>query len=75
MTLDFGIFIQDGKGPLFKEFFADREEAKRKAEQLAQTEGVECFVYSFQTFKEVARFRPAPRKPTKPDQGSNPEPA
>lgn len=68
VTLDFGVFVQDGKGPVFREFFADREQAKRKAEELAKTEGVDCFVYSFKTYTEVVRFRPPARKSAKPAQ-------
>jgi hypothetical protein len=62
LTPDFAVFIQDRKGPLWRESIAAREEATRKAEELAKTEGVECFVYSFKTFREVARFRPPPPK-------------
>lgn len=58
MQNDFGVFIQDKKGPLRCGAFADQEEAKRTANEIAKNQRVECFVYSFKTLSEVARFLP-----------------
>jgi hypothetical protein len=62
MELHFGLFIQDAKGPLWQESFADEREAQRKAEELARTEGLESFVYNLTTYTEVARFFPASQR-------------
>ena len=58
MNSHFDLFIEDAKGPLWRESFADCDEARRKAEEVAKTEGVECFVYSFKASAIVERFRP-----------------
>ena len=63
MGLDFGLFIQDGKGPLWRESFTDLDTASRRAEDVARTESLECFVYNFKTYSEVVRFRPRSQKP------------
>jgi hypothetical protein len=65
MPQDFGVFIQDDKGPLSRGFFDDAEAARRECALLAATERVESFVYSFQTFREVARYRPPRHRPTR----------
>jgi len=57
----FAIFIEDGKGPLFREYCADLTEAKRRAEELAELEGLPFIVFSFQQARQVARFKPKPR--------------
>lgn len=51
------VFMEDGEGPVWKAYFDDIEEAKRQCQDLAQNTGFECFVYSFHTFTEIARFR------------------
>ena len=51
------VFMEDEKGPVWKAYFDDIEEAKRQCQDLAQSTGLECFVYSFHTFTEIARFR------------------
>jgi hypothetical protein len=68
MNLDFGLFLQDGKGPLWRESFADLDEARRKAEEVARTEGLECFVYNLKTYTEVVRFSPRSQKRTESEQ-------
>ena len=60
----FGLFIQDGKGPLWRGFFTDLDEARQKAERLANEEGAEFFVFNFKNFSEVARFFPDRKTPT-----------
>ena len=55
----FGIFLQDGDGPLCREFFGDVGEAMRQAQQLAAEDGLEHFVFNFESYSEVARFIPS----------------
>ena len=57
----FGLFIQDDKGPLYRGFYTDLEDAKRKAQELADKEGYEFFIYNFKGFIEIARFYPQKR--------------
>lgn len=52
----FGLFIQGDKGPLYWGFFDDLEAAKKAAQEGADKEGLEFFVFSFKDFTEVARF-------------------
>jgi hypothetical protein len=56
----FAVFVQEERGPLWREDFHDAETAKAKAEQLALEEGLEFFVFSFNNYSEVARFYPNP---------------
>src|ERR1039457_2742299 len=58
MLSDYSVFIQNDKGPLFRGIFVKLRQAKQKAEKIAKAEGLECFVLSFKTFSEVARFHP-----------------
>jgi hypothetical protein len=46
MSHPFALFIEDHKGPLFRECCDDLEEAKRKAQELADREGFPFFVFS-----------------------------
>ena len=62
MSLDFGLFIQDAKGPLWRESFPDSDETSRKAEEVARNEDLECFVYNLKTHTEVVRFWPSSQK-------------
>lgn len=62
----FGLFSQDEKGPLWRAFFSDLEDAKRKAQKLADLEGLEFFIYDFELDGEVARFYPRRREPGAP---------
>lgn len=55
---DFGLFIKDEEGPLWRGFFADLDEAKRTAQKLANEEGFEFFVFSLKDSTEVARAFP-----------------
>ena len=57
--LQFGLFEDDARGPLWRASFGDLTEAKRHARELAKDEGKEFFVYSFISYREVARIRPS----------------
>jgi hypothetical protein len=54
----YGVFSDDGSGPLWKAFIDDLEDARAKAQRIAVDEGVEVFVFSFYDYSEVARFFP-----------------
>lgn len=55
--------IQDGfKAPLWRCLYSDLDEAKAKAQSLANEERLTFLVYSFGPYMEVARFEPAERK-------------
>ena len=55
----FGLFEDDGKGPLWRGFFAGLDEAKRRAQQLADEKGHEFFVFCLTQYSEVARSFPS----------------
>jgi len=55
---EFAVFAQDDKGPMWRAAAPGLEEAKRLAQQLADEEGIEFFVFSFRRASEVARFLP-----------------
>jgi len=61
---DYGIFVDDERGPVWKAFFADLDGAKERAQQIAIENGVEAFVFSFKDSSEVARFFPKPVRRT-----------
>ena len=71
-TEEFVIFAQNDKGPLRRAAAPDLEEAKRLAQQLADEEGIEFFVFSFRTAREIARFVPNPKQ-LRPEGGSSGE--
>ena len=54
----FALFQDDGKGPLWRGFFDDLEDAKRKGQVLAAAEATEFFVFNVETNMEVVRFHP-----------------
>ena len=54
----FAVFSQDARGPLWKGFFHDLDVAKQKAEACVIEDGLEAFVFSFDSASEVARFFP-----------------
>jgi hypothetical protein len=58
---EFAVFAQGDKGPEWRAFFGDLESAKKKAQELASTEGLELFVFSLKDASEVARFFPKPK--------------
>jgi hypothetical protein len=61
-TETFGVFIDDDKGPIWCCGLNDIAESKRKAEEISTNQNVECFVYSFEKVREVARFYPRTSK-------------
>jgi hypothetical protein len=61
--LEFGIFQDDGRGPLWKASVAEVTEAKRLAQVLAVEHRQEFFVYNFRKGREIARSFPAGNKP------------
>jgi hypothetical protein len=54
----FGLFMDNGEGPIWKAFFTDLEAARNHAQKSADEERCEFFVYSFENFSEVARLFP-----------------
>jgi hypothetical protein len=58
----YGLFIHDKEGPLCKAFFPDLEEATSQAQNLADKEGCEYFVFDLVRFVEVAHCYP-PQSP------------
>lgn len=57
----FELFAQDDKGPMWRGSFSDLESAKVKAQELANQEGIEFFVFNLGVAQEVARFFPEPK--------------
>jgi len=66
MARAFGLFMDDGKGPLWRDFFDNLEEAKRQGQNLASVEDHEFFIFSFEANCEVERFFPASSKTLRP---------
>ena len=63
MDLDnYGVFKQDPQGPVWRGFFSDLDDAKAAANDLCEKEKAAFFVYCFQKFREVARFKPTENK-------------
>jgi hypothetical protein len=60
----FGLFVEDEKGHLWRGFFDDLEAAKKSGQELANKERLEFFVFNFKDFTEVARVFPARPKPS-----------
>ena len=55
----FAVFSQDGIGPpLWKGFFNDLAEARQRAQNCVDEEGIEAFIFNFDSASEVARFFP-----------------
>lgn len=54
----FGVFLDDRKGPMWREYFQDIEMARNYAQKSADEEASEFFIYSFQNFSEVGRKFP-----------------
>ena len=55
----FWLFQECGDGPLWRGSFDDIDRAKRQAQQLADEERQEFFVFCFRFFTEVARVHPS----------------
>jgi len=63
----YGLFLEDDEGLVFREYCTDLESAKRRGQHLANMEGVPSLIYTIKGYKELARFSPAPdRSPAKP---------
>ena len=62
MTYDpqYGVFAVDEKGPLWKGFFDALNNAKLQAQNLADLERCEYFVFDVSSSTEVFRAFPAP---------------
>lgn len=58
MAGNFGVFINEGAGMALKYSCSDAETAKDLAQKLAASSGMECYVFDFQAYKEVERFKP-----------------
>lgn len=58
MKLNFAVFVQDDAGPLYRCAFVDLEQAKKVCMEIAKDVGLDCSIYSYETFNEVARFSP-----------------
>jgi len=58
----FAIFREYEKGPLFREFCSDLDEARRKAQEMADQEGLPFIVFSFVQPRQVGRFKPKPKE-------------
>jgi hypothetical protein len=61
-NLQFGLFEDDPKGPLWRASFADLDEATGHARGLVKEEGKDFFVYSYVSYREVARIRQPDRR-------------
>ena len=55
---EFGVFIEDDEGPVFKEYCGELEEAKRRGQRLADMEGLPAVVFAIKGYAELARFSP-----------------
>ena len=55
---EFAVAAQAEEGIVWRDVLLDSEAAKAKAQDLANREGVECFVFSTKDVREVARFHP-----------------
>ena len=55
---EFAVAAQAEEGLVWRDVLLDFEAAKAKAQELANREGVEVFVFSTKDAREVARFHP-----------------
>lgn len=58
MGKQFGVFKLLKSWPLYRDFFAGVEQARRRAQEVADAEGWEYLVVNFKEHREVARFYP-----------------
>lgn len=63
---DFAVFVEAERGPEWRGFFRELETAKETAQELADREKFEAFVFSFKDASEIARRFPQ-RKPRAPE--------
>ncbi len=57
--LQFGLYQDDAGGFVWRASFADLDEAKRNAQNLADAERQEFFICRFEDYSEVARLFPS----------------
>lgn len=72
MRAAFVLFVEDDRGPLFREYLEDLEEGKRTAQELADREGFPFFIFSLNEARRLCRFEPrlhtsAGTGPARPD--------
>lgn len=58
MDEQFGVFLRDERGLIWRCAVRELAEAKRRAQEVAANEGSECLVFSLETNREIARFQP-----------------
>ena len=54
----FGLFIHDDQGPLYRGFYNDLDVCKREAQHLADQDGFPYFIVNFKTMVRIATFKP-----------------
>jgi hypothetical protein len=57
------VFAEEAKGPVLREFCADLHQAKRKAQEGADREGLTFLIFSFAESRQLGSFPPSPKKP------------
>jgi hypothetical protein len=57
----FALMVEDDEGPIFRDFWVDLEEARRKAQEAADRQGLPVLIFSFAETKIVARLEPRPK--------------
>jgi hypothetical protein len=63
----FALFIDDGKkGPKFREYCTDIEIARKRAQELADQEGLPFLVFNLMGTRTVGVFRPRPERSPHP---------
>jgi hypothetical protein len=55
---EFGVFMEDDEGPVFKEYCGELEEAKRRGQRVADIEGTPTVLFTIKGYTEIARFSP-----------------
>lgn len=59
----FALFVEDEKGPLFREFCDNLDEARCKAQEMADREGFPFLIFSFLETRQVGRCKPRSTRP------------
>jgi hypothetical protein len=57
------LFLEDDKGTVLRGYCSDVEEARRRAQELADREGYPFLVFRFPTCRQIARFKPRAHRP------------
>jgi hypothetical protein len=58
-----GLFEDDGKSPICRMLSSDLDEAKKHAQQLADSTGHEFFVFCFTSYVKLVRLFPSKKTP------------